>query len=81
MVINPVIESQCKNIAEDQSGKILQQMALLFERMKMLGTRMREGFETEGVRREEDYENLEEKMAAKIKRRIQERTTRKTASP
>ena len=32
----------------------------------MLGTQMREGFETEGARRKEDYKSLEEKMSARI---------------
>ena len=59
-----VTETQSKMIAEHQSDKILEQMTLLFESVKLLGTQMREGFETEGVRRKEDYKNLEEKMAA-----------------
>ena len=66
VVENPVTESQSKEIAEDQDDKILQQMALLSESVQLLGTQMREGFETEGIRRKEDYKNLEEKMAFKV---------------
>ena len=54
---HPVTESQNKRIDEDQSDKRLQQMTLLFESMKLLGTQMREGFETEGVRRKEYHKN------------------------
>ena len=58
--------SQSKRIADDQSDKLLQQMALLSESVKMLGTQMREGFATEGARRKEDDKSLEEKSAARM---------------
>ena len=56
-----VTESQTKRIADDQSDKVLQQTTLLFDSLKMLGTHMRKGFETEGVRRKEDYKNRKRK--------------------
>ena len=61
-----VTESQSKRVDDDQSDKLLQQMALLCESVKMLGTQMREGLETEGARRKEDYKSLEEKMSARM---------------
>ena len=76
---NLVTESQSKKIADDQSDKILQQVTLLFESVKLLVTQMREGFETEGIRKKEGRKNLEEKNGPQHGRRIQERTTRKTA--
>ena len=39
VVRNPVIESQSKKIAQDQSDKILQKMTQLFESMQSLGTK------------------------------------------
>ena len=39
---------------------------MLCESVKTLGTRMKEGFETEGALRKEDYKSLEEKMSARM---------------
>ena len=63
---HPVTESQNKRFADNQSDKILQQMTLLFESVMLQETLVREGFETEGVRRKETYKNVEEKMAARM---------------
>ena len=76
---NPVTESHSKKITEDQSDKILQQMTLLFESVKLLGTRMTEGFETERIRKKEDFSYLEKKNACE-NGRIQERRKCKTAA-
>ena len=62
-------ESQSKKTAEDQSDKILLKMTELFKLVEMLGSKMdssvktledkmKEGFETEGIQRKKDYENL-----------------------
>ena len=59
-------ESQRRRVVDDQSDKLLQQMAMLCESVKMLGTQMKEGFETERALRKEDYKNLEEKMSARM---------------
>ena len=61
-----VTESPSSRVVDDQSDMALQQMAMLCESVKMLGTQMREGFDTEGARREEDHKNLEEKMSARM---------------
>ena len=59
-VANPVTESQRKKIAEDQSDKILQKMAELFQSVEKIGSKMdssvitledkmNEGSETEAI--------------------------------
>ena len=87
---NPVTESQSKKIVDGQSDKILLQMAELFQSLEMLGSEMdssvknledemKEGFETEGIRRKEDCKNLEEKMIVKIEQGFKNEQTRNTA--
>ena len=59
-VENPVTESQRKKIAEDQSDKILQKMAELFQSVEKIGSKMdssvktledkmKDGFETQAI--------------------------------
>ena len=64
--LNPATESQSKKNAKDQSDKILQQMALVFDSVQLLEDQMKAGFETEGLRRKEDYKNLDYKMVKKM---------------
>ena len=54
-----VTEAHSSRVVDDQSDKLLLQMAMLRESVKMLGTQMKEGFATEGAWRKEDCKNLE----------------------
>ena len=77
MVKKPVTESQSEKVAENQSDKMLLKMTQLFQSVEMLGPMMdssvktlenkvKEGFETEGIRRREDYKTLGAKMVVKM---------------
>ena len=61
-----VTESLSRRVVDDQGGKLLQQMAMLCESVKMLATQMKEGFKTARAWRKEEYKNLEEKMSARM---------------
>ena len=84
-------EAQGSRTAQYQNNYLLQQMTKLCATVQSLGKQMQDvqnlgkqmqgGFAAERIRRQEDYNNKEKTMSAKMEEGFQEQTTGQTAGP